>query len=186
MNITVYCGANLGSSPIHQQATVALGEWIARNQHSLVYGGGKAGLMGLLADTVIKNGGKVIGIMPTFLQQRELAHSQLSELILVESMAERKDKMLALGDVCIALPGGAGTLEEISEVYSWARIGKNHRPCILFNQNDFYAPLKAMYQTMVDNGFLSEADFNKLLFSSDFAEIEQFIATYQPPAVRQY
>ena len=94
--------------------------------------------------------------------------------------------MLKLADACIALPGGAGTLEEIAEVYSWARIGKNPHPCILFNKNGFYDPLKALYQRMVESGFLSEDAFQKLLFSEDFAEIEQFIADYQPPEFRHY
>ena len=172
MHITVYCGASLGNQPEYQQATIAMGQWIAQKQHTLVYGGGKIGLMGLLADTVLAHGGKVIGIMPAFLQARE--------------MAERKANMLKLADACIALPGGAGTLEEIAEVYSWARIGKNPHPCILFNKNGFYDPLKALYQRMVETGFLSEGAFQKLLFSENFAEIEQFIADYQPPEFRHY
>ena len=106
--------------------------------------------------------------------------------MVVDSMAERKANMLKLADACIALPGGAGTLEEIAEVYSWARIGKNPHPCILFNKNGFYDPLKALYQRMVKTGFLSEDAFKKLLFSENFAEIERFIADYQPPEFRHY
>ncbi|MDO4627414.1 MAG: TIGR00730 family Rossman fold protein [Pasteurellaceae bacterium] len=185
MNITVYCGANLGNQQVYQQATVDLAKWIAKCG-TLVYGGGNAGLMGLLADTVLAEGGKVIGVMPTFLQQRELAHQGLTELILVESMAERKAKMLALANVCIALPGGPGTLEEITEVYSWARIGKNTAPCICFNANGFYDPLQTLYRQMCESGFLTQADFDKLLFSQDFTEIEHFIQDYEPPMVRKY
>ena len=186
MHITVYCGASLGNQPEYQQATIAMGQWIAQKQHTLVYGGGKIGLMGLLADTVLSHGGKVIGIMPAFLQAREPIHTGCTELMVVDSMAERKANMLKLADACIALPGGAGTLEEIAEVYSWARIGKIPHPCILFNKNGFYDPLKALYQRMVETGFLSEDAFQKLLFSEDFAEIEQFIANYQPPEFRHY
>ena len=186
MNITVYCGANLGNSPIYQQAAIRLADWIAQNGYSLVYGGSKVGLMGLIADRVLAQQGKVIGVIPEFLQQREIAHQGLSELIVVNNMAERKAKMLELGDACIALPGGAGTLEEISEVYSWARIGKNPNPCILFNEKGFYDPLKTLFENMVNAGFLSQSDFSKLLFSADLTEISEFIAHYQPPVLRTY
>ncbi|WP_109077574.1 TIGR00730 family Rossman fold protein [Aggregatibacter kilianii] len=186
MNITVYCGAAIGYIEAYRQATVRLGEWIAGNQHTLVYGGGKAGLMGVLADAVLSNGGMVIGVIPEFLQARELAHLGCTEIIIVDSMATRKAKMLALADACIALPGGPGTLEEICEVYSWARIGQNPHPCILFNQNGFYEPLKMMYQSMVTAGFLTQPHFDKLLFSDDLVEIEHFIKTYQVPEIRTY
>ena len=186
MNITVYCGASLGNQPEYQQAAVALGRWIVQKQHTLIYGGGRAGLMGLLADTVLANGGKVIGIIPAFLQARELTHSDCTELIVVDSMAERKGCMLKLTDVCIALPGGPGTLEEITEVYSWTRLGKNPHPCILFNTNGLYEPLRAMYQRMVETDFLTETYFKKLLFSDNFTEIERFIAEYHPPEIRTY
>lgn len=186
MNITVYCGANSGNNPAHQAATVKLGKWIADNQHKLVYGGGKAGLMGLVADTVLQHGGEVIGIMPTFLQAREIAHLGLTEMISVETMSERKLKMIELGEVYIALPGGLGTLEEISEVISWARIGKNSHPCIFFDSDKFYQPLVEFMDKMVEQGFLSQADREKTLFSDDLAEIEKFIANYTPPAIRTY
>jgi TIGR00730 family protein len=186
MNITVYCGASLGNQPEYQQAAVTLGQWIAQKKYTLIYGGGRAGLMGLLADTVLANGGKVIGIIPAFLQARELTHSGCTKLIVVNSMAERKANMLKLADACIALPGGPGTLEEITEVYSWTRLGKNPHPCILFNTNGFYEPLRAMYQRMVETDFLTETYFKKLLFSDNFTEIERFIAEYQPPEIRTY
>lgn len=186
MNITVYCGASVGNNAIHQQATVALGKWIANNGHRLIYGGGKAGLMGLVADTVLENGGEVIGIMPAFLQERELAHPNATEMHTVDTMQQRKLKMIEWGNVYIALPGGPGTLEEISEVVSWARIGQNDNPCIFFNADNFYQPLKAFFEQMIACGYLTQADFDKVLFSDDLTEIEQFIANYEPPAVRQY
>ena len=119
MNIIVYCGASKGNQEEYENSAIQLGEWIAKNNHTLIFGGGNAGLMGTLANTVIHNNGKTIGVMPTFLQQRELAHDKLDELIIVESMSERKEIILEKGDVCIALPGGPGTLEEITEVVSW-------------------------------------------------------------------
>lgn len=186
MKITVYCGASLGNNPNHQRAAEALGKWIAEHNHTLVYGGGKAGLMGVIADAVLAHGGQVIGVMPTFLQQRELAHTGLTEMISVQSMPERKLKMIELGEAYIALAGGPGTLEEIAEVISWARIGQNNNPCVLFNSDGYYEPLKTFFDAMVAQGFLTVADRAKTLFSDDLAEIEAFIANYTPPEIRRY
>lgn len=186
MNIIVYCGANTGTKPIFEQTAKKLGEWIVENQHTLVYGGGRSGLMGTIADCVVQKKGKVIGVMPKFLIDREIAHSQLSEMYVVDSMSERKQKMLDLGDVCIALPGGPGTLEEITEAISWSRIGKNANPCILFDENGFYKPLRDLYDKMVENGFLTKADRDKILFSNSLAEMNQFINAYTPPEIRKY
>lgn len=186
MNITVYCGASLGNNPIYQQATERVGKWIAQKGHQLVYGGGAAGLMGLIASTVLENGGKAIGVIPEFLKERELAHAGLTELFVVETMVERKQKMFHLANAFIALPGGPGTLEEISEVISWARIGQNPNPCILFNENGYFDSLRDFYANMVKEGFLTQADFDKILFSNDLAEIEGFIQHYQAPEIRTY
>ncbi|MDU1828673.1 TIGR00730 family Rossman fold protein [Anaerococcus sp.] len=108
MNITVFCGASIGNNETYKQKTIELGEWIANNNHTLVYGGGKVGLMGLLADTVLENGGNVIGVMPTFLVEREISHSGLNELITVDNMSNRKAYMIEKGDAFIALPGVQG------------------------------------------------------------------------------
>ena len=186
MNITVYCGANSGNKEIFEESTILLGHWIVENNDTLVYGGGKAGLMGLLADSVINAGGKVIGIIPTFLKSRELAHPNLTELNIVNSMSERKLKMFDLADAFIALPGGPGTLEEITEMISWARIGQNSNPCIFFNIDGYYDPLKQMYEDMEENGFLTKKDREKILFSSSVNEMSDFIKNYTPPIIRQY
>lgn len=186
MNITVYCGASLGNNEVYQQASQKLSKWIAEKQHQLVYGGGAAGLMGLVADSVLAQGGKVIGIIPEFLKERELAHPNLTELVVVQSMTERKKRMFDLANAFIALPGGPGTLEEISEVISWARIGQNPNPCILFNENGYFDNLRDFYDRMVQDGFLTQPDRDKILFSNDLAEIETFIESYEPPSVRTY
>lgn len=186
MNIAVYCGASKGNNPVYQQAAIKLGKWIARNNNTLIYGGGKAGLMGILADSVLENSGRVIGIIPTFLQERELAHPNISEMRVVESMSERKAEMLSLSDACLALPGGPGTLEEITEVVSWARVGQNNNPCVFFNENDYYEPIKNFYDQMVSSDFLSIADRKKILFSNSLTEIDHFIENYTPPVVRKY
>lgn len=186
MNIIVYCGANSGKDPIFQETAKRLGKWIADQGHSLVYGGGKAGLMGVIADAVLAENGTAIGVMPSFLMERELAHPKLTKMYTVSNMAERKQKMFNLGDACIALPGGPGTLEEITEMISWSRIGQNPNPCIMFNENGFYNPLKNLFDNMVENEFLTEADRSKTLFSVSLKEIDQFIKNYTPPVIRKY
>lgn len=158
MNITVYCGANVGNHPHFVEQAKALGAWIAQNSHSLIYGGGKVGLMGVVADEVLRQNGQAIGIIPTFLADRELGHPHITRLEIVHSMSERKNRMIELGDVYIALPGGPGTLEEIAEVISWARVGQHNQPCILFNVDGYYNDLLRLFETMVANGFLTEAD----------------------------
>ncbi|MBR7926723.1 TIGR00730 family Rossman fold protein [Aerococcaceae bacterium zg-ZUI334] len=186
MKVTIYCGASTGRNPIYSERTTELALWMSENHYDLVYGGGNVGLMGIMADTVIENGGRAIGVMPTFLVEREIAHQNLSELIVVEDMPQRKAKMMMLGDAFIALPGGPGTLEEISEVISWARIGQNDKPCVLFNINGYFDQLKAMFDHMVAEDFLSQSDRDNVLFSDDILEIEQFILNYSAPNVRKY
>jgi len=186
MNIAVYCGASIGNNAAYREAAQLIGKWIADENHTLVYGGGKAGLMGIVADEVLMNGGEVIGIIPTFLVDRELSHPNLTQLEIVNSMSERKNRMIELGECYIALPGGPGTLEEISEVISWARIGQHQHPCILFNVNGYYDKLKQFFDDMVHNGFLGEADKSIMLFTDSIEEVEQFIANFKPVEVRTY
>ncbi len=186
MNVTVYSGASPGNKKIYKERTQQLGKWIVENNHTLVYGGGNVGLMGIIADTVLDNKGKVIGVIPHFLKERELAHRGLSEQITVDTMTQRKLKMTELGEVYIALPGGPGTLEEISEVISWARLGQNSKPCIFFNISGYYDSLKKFYDTMVKNEFLSREDRSKILFTDSFEEMEDFIKNYRPPEIRRY
>ncbi|TKI53365.1 TIGR00730 family Rossman fold protein [Lysinibacillus mangiferihumi] len=186
MNISVYCGASLGNSEVYSEAAKALGKWIADNGHTLVYGGGKVGLMGVIADEVLLHKGEVIGIIPTFLVERELSHPNLTRLEIVNSMSERKNKMIELGDCYIALPGGPGTLEEISEVISWARIGQHQNPCILLNVAGYYDQLKDFYKGMVTSEFLTEDEQKAMLFADSFVEIEQYIKDFSPVTVRTY
>ena len=114
MKITVFCGANNGRNEAYKENAIELGKWIADNNYTLVYGGGRVGLMGIIADTVLENNSEVIGIMPQFLVDREISHTGITEFIIVDDMSVRKEKLVNLGDVFVALPGGPGTLEEIS------------------------------------------------------------------------
>ncbi len=186
MNITVYCGANFGKKDIYKRKSIELGKWIAGNNYSLVYGGGNVGLMGAVADAVLEGGGEVIGVIPEFLKQRELAHEKLSELIIVETMTERKNKMIELGDCYIALPGGTGTLEEIAEVVSWAKLGKNDNPCIFLNIDGYYDGLEKFFDNMVNEHFLGAEYRDKILFTDSFDEVDRFIKSYIPPEFKAY
>ena len=178
MQITVFCGANNGKSESYIENATELGEWIADNNHTLVYGGGKIGLMGVIADTVLENRGEVIGIMPQFLVDREISHTGITEFIIVDDMSVRKAKLVDLGDVFIALPGGPGTLEEISQVISWVRVGKKDAPCILMNVDGFYDFLEQYFDKMVEEGFLTREDREKTLFAKNLVEMEEFIVNY--------
>ena len=124
--------------------------------------------------------------MPTFLSKRELAHHGLDELIIVQDMHERKRKMIDLADVFIALPGGPGTLEEISEVISWGRIGEHQNPCIFYNVDGYYDTLAEFFDQMVKTNFLTLEDRQKILFSNSLDDIEQFIINYKAPIIRTY
>lgn len=184
--IAIYCGASIGNKLIYQEKTKEIGKWMLTNHYDLVYGGGAVGLMGIIADTLIKGKGKTIGVIPTFLAERELSHQGLDELIIVEDMHERKRKMIELADVYIALPGGPGTLEEISEVISWGRIGEHQNPCIFYNIDGYYDLLAEFFDSMVTNNFLTQVDRDKILFSNSLDEMKQFIENYEPPVIREY
>lgn len=178
MRIAVYCGANLGTDPEYQEAAKSLGCWIAKNGYELVYGGEKLGLMGVLADSVLDNGGKATGVIPKFLHNFEHAYPGLTKMITVDDLAQRKRVMMDHADVCIALPGGIGTLEEIIEAFSWARVGQNNRPCIFFNANQYYHLLEAFFDQMVEQKFLSEEDRQLVLFIQSLPEVDSFIKSY--------
>ena len=184
--IAIYCGASLGNQSVYQEKTTHLAHWMLQNQFGLVYGGGAVGLMGVIADTIIDGGGVTIGVMPHFLEQRELAHRHLDKLILVDDMHQRKKKMIDLSDAFIALPGGPGTLEEISEVVSWGRIGQHQNPCIFYNVDGFYNPLMTFFDSMVNSGFLTQSDRDHILFSDSLEEIKVFIDHFEAPSIREY
>ena len=185
-NVTVYCGASFGVDERYQEVTKKLGEWIGKNNYNLVYGGGRSGLMGLIADSVLENGGKVTGIITHFLSEREVAHEGITKLIKVDTMSERKKKMADLADIFIALPGGPGTLEEITEVVSWAVLALHPCPCIFFNFDNYYNHIRDFYDLMVEKGYMKKEARDKILFTNSFEEIGNFIANYEPPKAREY
>lgn len=184
--IAVYCGASEGNDDVYKESTIQLGEYLAKNNLELVYGGGGVGLMGLLTNTVLDNGGIVHGIMPKELMDRGASLNRLKDLKVVDNMSVRKKMMLEEADGCIALPGGPGTLEEIVEAFSWARLGDNNSPCVFYNISGYYEPMKSMFDSMVSKEFLTSNDREKLLFSDSLEEIFRFMDSYIPPKIRQY
>lgn len=171
MNITVYLGAYGIEDEKIKRAVTELGEWLAFNGHTLVYGGSKTGLMGILAESVIKNGGKAIGVEPQFFIDAGYQYDGLSELIVTNDMAQRKAKMIELGEAFIAFPGGTGTLEEISEVMSKVSLRHINAPCILYNIDGFYDSLKTLLQHMTDKGLSTKKRQEGIYFCNSLEEI---------------
>jgi uncharacterized protein (TIGR00730 family) len=155
--IIVFCGSSLGTDPVYRSTAEELGQAMVRRRIGLVYGGGDIGLMGVIADTVTGLNGEVIGVIPGFLQDREVAHHGLTQLIVTASMHERKQRMHELGDAVIAMPGGFGTLDEFFELLTWKQLGLHRQPIGLLNVNGFFDPLLAQMDRMVKDGFLKAA-----------------------------
>lgn len=179
--ICIFCGSSPGNLKSYQETAVKTGELLAKNQIELVYGGGKVGLMGIVADAVLEAGGKVTGIMPVHLVEREIAHKNLSDLIVVEDMQERKTKMSELSDGFITLPGGAGTLEEIAEQWTWAQLGLHTKPCAFLNVDGYYDPLREMIFKMASAGFMKQKYADMLIFEDKPEAILSAFDAYEAP-----
>ena len=175
MNITVYLGANEGNDPFLKEAVRELGAWIGTNGNTLVYGGSKSGLMGELAESVLQAGGKVIGVEPQFFIDAGFVYDEITELITTKDMSERKAKMIELGDVFIAFPGGTGTLEEITEVMSKVSLKHLDAPCILYNLNGYYDSLKQLLEHMIEMNLSSEEKQEGIYFAEDLEEIQRIL-----------
>ncbi len=185
-SITVFCGSSFGSDEIYKEQANLLGQTLAKQNIQLIYGGANVGLMGAVADGVLKKGGKAIGVLPHFLQSKEIAHQNLTELILVETMHERKTKMNELCDGVIVLPGGYGTLEEFFEMITWAQLGLHKKPIAILNIDGFYDDLIKLVQTMVDKGFLKQINQEMLLVSDSIDELLEKMRNYQAPTVGKW
>ena len=187
MNITVYLGASSGNDPTLETSVRALGRLIGKSGNALVYGGSKNGLMGALAESVLRAGGEVTGVEPQFFIDMEYQYDAITELIVTKDMTERKTKMIELGDVFIAFPGGTGTLEEIAEVMSKVSLKHLEAPCILYNLNGYYDSLKALLSHMTEMGLSSPERQEGIYFAKDLSEIRKIIenqrsnATTTPP-----
>jgi len=185
-SICVFCGSSLGSRPIYQEAASQLGETLAKRNLQLVYGGGNVGLMGVVADAVLNAGGEVIGVIPEFLAQKELAHPNLTQLHVVNSMHDRKAMMAEFADGFIALPGGFGTFEEFCEILTWAQLGLHQKPQGLLNVAGYYQPLLQLFDRAVDEQFLRADLRNLVLQASDPDSLLDQFQHYRSPKVEKW
>ncbi len=184
--ITVFCGSSPGFEEVYKIQAAHVGKTLANNNIDLVYGGAKIGVMGAVADGVLNGGGKVIGVLPYFLKSKEIAHEQLTELILVDTMHERKTRMNELCDGVIALPGGFGTLEELFEMLTWAQLGLHKKPIGILNVDGFYDALIDLIQTMVKKGFLKQVNQEMLLVSDNIDDLLIQMKAYVAPVVGKW
>lgn len=179
-SICVFCGSSTGTRASYAAGAVALGAMLARRNVELVYGGADIGLMGIVADAVLAGGGRVAGVIPEALVARELAHAGLTRLHVVRSMHERKQMMSDLADGFIALPGGFGTLEELSEILTWAQLGIHAKPTGILNLDGYFDPLLSFFDRARDEGFLSEAHRRLVIEERDpdllFARMASFVS----------
>jgi uncharacterized protein (TIGR00730 family) len=181
-SIAVFCASSLGSNKIYEQAARSAGQTLVRAGLRVVYGGGNVGLMGVLADSALAAGGEVIGVIPRSLLEREVGHKGLTELYVVETMHERKQKMADISEAFLALPGGAGTLEEIFEQWTWAQLGIHANPCGFLNVNHYFDPLRAMIDHMVAEGFTGPAFASMLAIEDDLEVLLDRFRNFQPVA----
>ena len=165
--IAVYCGSSLGINKVYREKAEALAEVLIKEKINLVYGGGNIGLMGVIANAIQHNGGKVTGVLPRFLNKKEVGKLDIAQLILVDSMHARKLKISELSDAFIAMPGGFGTLEEVAEMLTWSQLGLSQKPVGLFNVNGFYDLLLGQFDIMVEEGFLKPENRNLLVADAD-------------------
>lgn len=185
-HITVFCASSPGSDPQYAEAAHALGQFLVKQNITLVYGGGRVGLMGILADAVLAEGGRAIGVIPQFLLDLEVGHPGLTELIVVESMHERKLRMAELGDGVIALPGGFGTLEELIEMLTWSQLALHRKPVGILNINGYYDLLRQFFDHMVEEGLLKPENRDLAIFEEDIERLYKKMSIFRPVTTTQW
>ena len=181
MRIAVFCGSSLGSNGLFKQSAETLGTYLASKEIGLVYGGGKVGLMGAVADAALGAGGEVIGVIPQALQDKEIAHPNLTHLHVVPDMHTRKATMAELADAFVAMPGGAGTLEEFFEVWTWAQLGYHTKPCALYNVGGYFDKLLGFIDHMVENALLKPQYREMIQVEAEPRTLVDALSNYQPP-----
>lgn len=184
--ICVYCGSNPGARPAYTAAGAALGRELARRGIGLVYGGASVGVMGAVADGALEHGGSVIGVLPHFFATKEVAHRGLEELLIVDSMHERKARMAELSDGFIALPGGWGTIEELFEMLTWAQLGHHEKPCGLLNVESYYDELSAFLDKAIAEQFVREEYRPMIMMDSSAERLLRRFETYRAPRVKKW
>ena len=177
--LTVFCASSPGFKPEYIQSARSVGHFLAERSITLVYGGGCVGLMGALADATLEKGGQVIGVIPQFLMGLEVGHRGLTELIIVESMHERKLKMAELCNGVMALPGGFGTLEELVEMLTWSQLALHRKPIGILNTAGYYNSLLRFFDHMVEEGLLKEANRDLVIFDEDIHRLYQKMSSFE-------
>ncbi len=185
-SIAVFCGASIGFDKEFARQARLLGECLAQNNIEVVYGGAKLGLMGAVADGALSQNGRVIGVIPHFLNDREVAHDNLTEMHFVDSMHDRKMKMNELSEGVITLPGGFGTMEEFFEMLTWAQLGLHQKPVAILNINSYYDHLVSLIDSMVELGFLKQINRDMLLIDDDINRLLTSMKNYEAPSVRKW
>jgi uncharacterized protein (TIGR00730 family) len=184
--ISVFCGSSPGASTIYTDEAEQLGTQLAKEGITLVYGGARVGIMGTVANAALQAGGDVIGVIPKMLMTREIAHTELTELIVVNTMHERKAKMEELSDGFIALPGGPGTMEEFFEVYTWAQLGEHQKPIGMLNSNNYYDKLLTFFDHMIEEQFLKPEYQSMIIVEKDPHVLIEKFRTYEPPKLTKW
>ena len=184
--VCVFCGSSEGSRPIYAEAARHMGREITRRGLGLVYGGGKVGLRGAVADAALEAGGEVVGVMPDALVSKEIGHEGLSKLHVVGSMHERKKLMADLSDGFVALPGGYGTFEELLEVLSWAQLSIHEKPCALLDVAGYWRPLASLFDGAVAEGFVRPDHRKLVLMAEKTDELLDLMVQHEPPAAKKW
>ncbi|MBI1282459.1 MAG: TIGR00730 family Rossman fold protein [Anaerolineaceae bacterium] len=184
--VCIFCGSYTGTQPMYAAAAHAMGMGLAQRGLGLVYGGGRVGLMGAVADGTLVGGGKVTGIIPQSLVDRELAHVGLSELHVVASMHQRKALMAEIADAFVAMPGGFGTLDELFEIITWAQLGFHNKPIALLNIGGYFDPLRTFIDHMVTEGFVKPEHRDAVLVKNEVDDLLDTLLTYQPPQLEKW
>jgi uncharacterized protein (TIGR00730 family) len=184
--VCVFCGSSVGNQPAYQAAAIELGTVLAARGIGLVYGGGNVGLMGVIADAVLAAGGEAIGVIPQSLADREIAHTGITDLRIVDSMHTRKAMMADLSDAFVAMPGGVGTFEEFFEVVTWTQLGLHRKPCGLLNVAGFYSPLEAFVDQAVSEGFIRPVHRAAIVVESDPVRLLDRLSTLELPDVPKW
>ncbi len=184
--VCVFCGSNPGNTEAYADAAAQLGKTLAEKGLGVVYGGSSVGLMGRVADAALAAGGEVFGVIPEKLRAKEIYHTELTKLHVVESMHDRKALMAKMADAFIALPGGIGTFEEFFEVLTWNQLGYHQKPCGLLNVNGYYAQMANFLDNVVQEGFLMQEHRNMVLASDSPEELLEKFESYDPPQVDKW
>ena len=185
-SICLFCGSNKGTRAAYEQAACELGRTLAQRDIALVYGGGNVGLMGIAADAALAAGGRVIGVIPGFLREKELAHQGLSELHITQTMHERKALMEDLSGGFVALPGGFGTYDELFEMLTWGQLSVHSKPIGLLNVDGFFDPLLAMIRHGVAEGFVAEGNLQLFVVAATIDELLAKMNAYRPAPVNKW